>query len=73
MSELGSRKLDAAALDDKEMTVIKRNKVDDSDSSTADTSSEGQEEGDRLQRMSNAIRTIIEVRIYHNPFTPAPS
>ena len=62
MSELGTRKLNAAALDGEEANLTKRNKVDDSDSSTADTSSEGQEEGDRLQRMSNAIRTIIEVR-----------
>ena len=62
MSELGSRKLNAAALDGEDTTMTKRSKVDDSDSSTADTSSEGLEEGDRLQRMSNAIRTIIEVR-----------
>lgn len=61
MSELGARKFNAAALNDKEIVQPKRIKSDDSDSLNADTSSEEQEECTKLERMSNAIRTIIEV------------
>lgn len=61
MSELGARKFIAAALNDKEIVQPKRIKSDDSDSLNADTSSEEQEECSKLDRMSNAIRTIIEV------------
>ena len=63
MSELGSRKLDATSLNENESSIVKRIKSDDSDSSVADTSSESQEEGDRLLRMTQAIRTIIDVSL----------
>ena len=59
MSELGIRKLDKAALANKDQIekelVSKRLKtIDDSD-----TSSEGPD--DRLQKMAQAMRTVIEV------------
>jgi hypothetical protein len=62
MTETGSRKFSASALSEKEPVSVKRVKNDDSDYSTADSSSESQDEGERLQRMTSAIRTIIEVR-----------
>lgn len=61
MTETGSRKFSASALSEKEPVSVKRVKNDDSDYSTADSSSESQDEGERLQRMAGAIRTIIEV------------
>ena len=61
MSELGSRTFGSTTLSSKDAAVVKRVKNDDSDSSSADTSSESQDDGDRLQRMSQAIQTIIEV------------
>lgn len=62
MTETGSRKFSASTLSEKEPVSVKRVKNDDSDYSTADSSSESQDEGERLQRMTSAIRTIIEVR-----------
>jgi GTP cyclohydrolase IA len=61
MTETGSRKFSASALSENEPVSVKRVKNDDSDYSTADSSSESQDEGERLQRMTSAIRTIIEV------------
>ena len=61
MTETGSRKFSASALSEKEPISVKRVKNDDSDYSTADSSSESQDEGEKLQRMTSAIRTIIEV------------
>ena len=69
MSELGARKFNAAALNEKEIIHSKRIKSDDSDSSTADTSSEEPEECNKLERMSNAIRTIIEVNLSTKSFS----
>jgi hypothetical protein len=62
MTSLGPRKLSAESLlkdmKDTEKLAPKRVKTDDSDKS--DTASE--ETDDRLQRMANAMRTVIEVR-----------
>lgn len=69
MSELGLRKVLSNDADLKEFSS-KRSKTERngdeaevSDKSDTDAASEGND--DRLQRMSNAIRTVIEVALSH--------
>ena len=62
MTELGIRKLDSNILTSKvsELDLPSVKRVKQSDDS--DTSSEGHDaEGERLEKMSQAIRTVLEV------------
>ena len=62
MSALGIRKhVSGDSLETEiKLKEVKRVKNDDSDKS--DTASDLGQDGDKLQRMSQAIRTVIEVR-----------